>query len=95
MLAEAKFSCGRSYLKVAGVIVAMQGDPFRGELPETVLRSIPKDEMATAKIGDTPAKELPIGLVRHFRGDRWTPEMLEYVAGVINEAAEPKGETDE
>jgi hypothetical protein len=35
-IAEVKFSTGRYYLEVAGIVVTMEGDPYRGELPEEV-----------------------------------------------------------
>lgn len=87
MLAEVRLSTGRQYLSVAGVVVAMEGDPCRdSDLPESILPPIPEQELATATIGGKPAKNLPIELVRFFRGDNWTPAMLEYVAQKINEA---------
>lgn len=86
-LAEVNTFAGRYYLSVAGVVVAMQGDPCRdGELPEEVLDPIPQEELERATIGDKHASELPIKVVRFFRGDRWTLKMLEYVAGTINES---------
>lgn len=86
-LAEVRLSCGRLYLKVAGVIVAMQGDKCRdNELPEECYDPIPPHELERATIGDKKASELPIQLVRFFRGDCWNEAMLEYVAKKINDA---------
>jgi hypothetical protein len=63
----------------------MKGDPCREDsLPDTVLPPIPADELARATIGGTPASELPLDVVRIFRGDNWTSEMLHYVADEIN-----------
>lgn len=87
VLAEVRLSTGRQYLTVAGFILAMEGDPCRdsSNIPEDVLPPIPEAELASATIGGKPAKDLPIDMVRWFRGDNWTPEMLEYVAAKINE----------
>lgn len=87
-LAQVGFSCGRYYLSVAGIVVAMEGDLFRGELPEDVLEPIPADELARATIGGVPASDLSIVLVRSFRGERWTQKMLRYVAQQINTRVE-------
>lgn len=93
-LAEVRLSCGRCYLSVAGIAVAMEGDKCRdGNMPEEVLPPIPEHELEHAMIGDQRAKDLPIGVVRFFRGDCWDEKMLEHAAKVINEAAE-KGPTD-
>lgn len=79
------FSTGRHYLKIAGIILAMEGDPCRdGELPEDVYDPIPEEELAGASIGGRQASELPMKVIRFFRGDRWTQKMLEYVAATIN-----------
>jgi hypothetical protein len=86
-IAEVDCSCGRYYLSVAGVAVAMQGDKCRANLPEEVCPPIPPEELAEATIGGKPAAEMPLSVVRFFRGDYWTKEMLEYVADKINEAA--------
>lgn len=86
MIAEVNFSCGKSHLDVAGITVAMQGDACRdSSLPESVLPKIPEKEMASAFIWGKPAKDLPIKVVRFYRGDCWTTEMLEYVANKINQ----------
>src|SRR5437868_2791622 len=80
-LAHVGLSTGRHYLTIAGVIVAMEGDPCRdANLPESILPPIPAAELEQATIGGKPAKDLPINVVRFFRGDRWTPAMLEWVA---------------
>jgi hypothetical protein len=84
-IAEVNTFAGRYYLSVAGVVIATQGDPCRdNEFPEEVLDPIPQNELEHARIGDKRAAELPIEVVRFFRGDRWTPKMLEYVAEKIN-----------
>jgi hypothetical protein len=84
-LAEVILTCGRLCLRVAGIVVAMEGDKCRdGNLPESVLPPIPEEELAHARIGDKLAKDLPIEVVRFFRGDNWTGPMLEYVADKIN-----------
>jgi hypothetical protein len=86
-IAEVGLSTGRQYLKVAGIVIAVEGDPCRdSDLPEEVLPPIPPAELEHASIGGKPIKDLPMNLVRFFRGDNWTPEMLEYVAQRINEA---------
>jgi len=78
-------------LFVAGIAVAMQGDKCRhGGFPEELLDPIPQHELESSWIGDKRASELPIDLVRHFRGDCWNENMLEYVAKVINQAIEAK-----
>jgi hypothetical protein len=88
-LAKVLSSCGRYYLSVAGIAVAMQGDPCRdGDMPESVYPPIPKEELERATIGGEPIKDTPMKVVRFFRGDNWTKEMLEYAAAKINEAAE-------
>ena len=88
MLAEVKFSCGRSYLSVAGIAVAMEGDRCRDSgMPEGVLPPIPPEELEHATIGDKRAKDLPIEMVRFFRGDNWTEQMLQWAADKINAAA--------
>lgn len=88
-LAEVRLSCGRLYLSVAGIAVAMEGDKCRdGNMPEEVLPAIPEAELEHAMIGDQRAKDLPIDVVRFFRGDCWNEAMLEHAAKVINEAAD-------
>lgn len=83
--ATVRFYCGRFNLNVAGFTLAMEGDKCRdGDLPEEVLPPIPEEELAVATIGGKPAKDLPISLVRWFRGDCWTEKMLEHVAREIN-----------
>jgi hypothetical protein len=86
-LAEVRLSCGRQHLFVAGIVLATEGDRCRdGSLPEEVLPPIPPEELGHATIGDKPARDLPVEVVRWFRGDCWTPQMLEYVASKINRA---------
>jgi len=88
-LAEVGFSTGRYFLKVAGIIVAMEGDAYRGmEIPEEFLEPIPQDELETATIGGKPVQDMPVGIVRFFRGDRWTEKMLQFTADKINTEAE-------
>lgn len=84
--AEVNLSCGRYYLSVAGIVVVMEGDKCRAELPEKVSPPIPEDELENASIGGKPAKDLPIDVVRFFRGDNWTEKMLRYAARTINVA---------
>ena len=86
-LAYVACCCGRDVLYVAGFAVAMEGDKCRdSNIPYELTDPIPEEELATATIGGQPAKNLPIDIVRMFRGERWTPAMLEYVANKINEA---------
>lgn len=90
-LAEARVCCGRHCLFVAGIAVAMEGDKCRdGTIPEDVLPPIPREELEQATIGDKRAIDLPIDVVRFFRGDNWTPRMLQWVADRINAAALPQ-----
>lgn len=84
--AEVRLSCGRQYLSVGGFCLAMEGDKCRdNSLPEEVLPPIPADELERGRIGEVPIKDVPIMVVRFFRGDLWTPEMMEYVAAKLNE----------
>lgn len=94
MIAEVRSSCGRRYLRVAGIAAAMEGDPCRdGNMPESVLPPIPPEELDAATIGGKPAKDMPVDEVRCFRGENWTVEMLQYAADKINaEAAAMEGE---
>jgi hypothetical protein len=90
--AEVVLSMGRHHLKVGGFILGTEGDKCRdGSLPESVLPPIPPEELEEASIGGKPAKDMPIEIVRFFRGDYWTPAMMEYVAGRINELVIVKG----
>lgn len=90
-LATVGLSCGRQYLKVAGVIVAMEGDKCRdSDIPEDILPPIPLFELDNARIGDKLAKDLPIKVVRFFRGDDWNGKMLQWAADKINNAAKGK-----
>jgi hypothetical protein len=93
-VAEVRLSCGRWYLSVCGIVLAMEGDPCReGSLPEEVYPPISPEELENASIGDKPAAELPMEIVRFFRGERWTKEMLSWVAGEINRKASLREET--
>lgn len=84
-LANVRLCCGRNCLFVADMVLAMEGDKCRdGDFPEEVLPPIPPEELERATIGDKRAKDLPIDVVRFFRGDNWTPKMLEYAAEKIN-----------
>ncbi len=84
-LAVVNFSCGRYYLKVAGVVVAMEGDRCRdSNMPESVLEPIPAEELEQATIGGQPAKNMPLDVVRFFRGDNWNKAMLQWTADQIN-----------
>lgn len=84
-IAEVLLSCGRYHLSVCGFAVAMEGDKCREmKLPESVLPPIPSEELAVATMGGAPASDLPLDLVRFFRGDNWTKEMLCHVADEIN-----------
>lgn len=87
-LAEVRLSCGRQYLSVAGFVLAMEGDKCRdGEIPEEYMPPIPPEELERATIGGKPVKDMDIKMVRFFRGDNWTPKMMEYVAEQINRKA--------
>lgn len=86
-LAVVGFTCGRHYLDVAGIAVAMEGDMCRQLLPSDVAEPIPEDELKLATIGGKPCSELPLDLVRTFRGERWTPKSLQWAAGTINQVA--------
>jgi hypothetical protein len=87
MLAEVVLNTGRWHLRVAGWYLATEGDKCRdGNLPEQVLPPISPEELKRATIGGRPAKDLPIDMVRLFRGDCWTEKMLRYVADQINAA---------
>lgn len=87
-LAEVILSMGRCHLKVAGIVLATEGDRCRADsIPEDVLPPIPADELAGASVGGKPADTLPVDVVRFFRGDNWTPPMMGWVADRINEAS--------
>lgn len=88
-LAEVRLSCGRFYLSVAGVALAMEGDKCReGDLPDAVYDPIPDEEIERATIGGQSIKEMDPRIVRVFRGERWNRAMLDYVAEKINTEAE-------
>lgn len=86
-LAEVRFSTGRYYLSVAGIAVAMEGDNCRDVLPEEVSEPIPEEELKRASIGDKRAKDLPLHIVRFFRGEQWRKESMEWAAEKINAVA--------
>jgi hypothetical protein len=84
-LAQVKFSCGRSYLSVAGIALAMEGDKCRdGDLPPEIYEPIPEHEMEHGTIGGEPVKGMDPALIRFFRGSCWTEGMLKYAADKIN-----------
>lgn len=93
-LAEVRFTCGRAVLFVADIAVAMQGDKCRHSLPEHVAEPIPESELEIATIGDKRACDLPMEVVRFFRGDRWTVDGLKWAAERINTAAKPETPAD-
>jgi hypothetical protein len=87
-IAEVGFSCGRHYLSVAAIILAMEGDKCRdGNLPEDVYEPISTEELAAASIGGRPVRDMEPRVVRFFRGEYWTPKMLRWAAERINQAA--------
>lgn len=89
MLAEVLFSCGRHYLNVAGIAVAVEGDRCRdGDMPDDVYDPIPPEELERGTIGGQPIKGMDVKMVRFFRGDNWTKKMLEYAARRINDEAD-------
>lgn len=90
-LAEVGFSTGRYFLSVGGVIVAMEGDKCRENLPEEACEPIPEEE-EHATIGDKRAKDMPLHIVRYFRGDRWNKKNLTWVAKRINQVVAGKAE---
>ena len=85
-IANVYYSCGRAYLDVAGVAVAMEGDKCRQLLPDEVAQPIPQIEMEHATIGGTPIKDMPLDIVRVFRGESWRKKSLEWAAIKINAA---------
>jgi len=94
-IAKVQLSCGRYFLSVCGFVLAMEGAPCReSQIPEKFMPKIPPEEMAWASVGGKPASELPIEVVRFFRGDNWTREMLNYVADEINKRIATPGATD-
>ena len=87
-IAKCYCCCGRFVLEVAGIVVAMQGDKCRHDgIPEEFLEPIPQEELDRATIGGKSVKDMPMQLVRFFRGDNWTPEMLRWAADSINKKA--------
>jgi hypothetical protein len=89
-IAEVGFSTGRCFLKVAGVIVAMEGDKCRDIFPEEACEPIPEEELERAWIGDKRAKDVPLHMVRFFRGDNWREKSLQWAADRINAVAAGK-----
>ncbi len=88
-VARVRCSCGRWFLEVCGFALAVEGDPCRDVgLPESVLPPIPASELAAASIGGRPAAELPLAVVRFFRGERWTEASLRWVAAEVNRRAD-------
>jgi len=86
-IANVRLCCGRLVLFVAGIAVAMEGDKCRHSgFPEEVLPPIPQEELEHAYIGDKKASELPLNVVRFFRGDNWHGPSLEFTAAEINKA---------
>lgn len=86
-IASVRFSTGRHYLNVAGISVAVEGDKCRDMLPEEVSEPIPQEELERATIGDKRATDLPLHIVRFFRGECWRKESLEWAADRINKVA--------
>jgi hypothetical protein len=91
-IAEVGFSTGRYFLSVGGVIVAMEGDKCRENLPEEACEPIPPEELERATIGDQRAKDMPMHVVRFFRGDCWNKKNLTWVAKRINKVAAGEAE---
>jgi hypothetical protein len=91
-LAEVRFSTGRCFLSVAGIIVAMEGDKCRDIFPEEACEPIPQEELERACIGDKRASEVPLHVVRFFRGDNWCQKSLKWAAERINGVVEKKAE---
>lgn len=91
-LAEVKCSCGRFVLEVAGVVVAMQGDPCRQMLPPEITEPIPEWELECGTIGGKSIKDMPRDVVQFFRGENWREESLKWAAKVINDAVAEGGE---
>src|SRR6266404_5519505 len=86
-IAEVLLTCGRYVLFVAGIAVGMEGDKCReASFPEELFDPIPEEELEYASIGGRPVKEIPIEVVRWFRGDNWNEQMLRYAANEINTA---------
>lgn len=88
-LAEVRLTCGRYVLFVAGLAVAMEGDQCRQDLPDDVAEPIPQDELERATIGGQPCNDMPLSVVRTFRGELWRLQSLEWAATQINAAAAP------
>jgi len=84
-IAEVFLACGRYVLFVADIAVAMEGDKCRHQLPEEVASPIPQSELERSYVGETKCSEMPIDVVRFFRGDMWTKASLDWAAKTINE----------
>lgn len=83
-VATVGLSCGRYYLEIAGIAVAVEGDACRHMLPEEAAEEISQDELDRASIGDKKASELPLDVVRFFRGQAWDGKSLRWAAKKIN-----------
>jgi hypothetical protein len=84
-LAAVRVSCGRAYLSIGGMIIAVEGDPCRD--------STLVGNFAPRNLGDTPPPSLTIPPSIDYVVDRyipysvrhvWSPGMLEAVAHRIN-----------
>ncbi len=84
-IAEVRSCCGRFVLFVADIAVAMEGDKCRQVLPDEVAEPIPEHELQTATIGGEPVSEMPLDIVRFFRGETWSRKSLEWAASQINQ----------
>lgn len=84
MLARVGLACGRQYLEIAGIVVAMEGDKCRHDLPDEIAEPIPISILERSVIGGKSCIELPLSLVRSIRGENWRPESLEWAAEKIN-----------
>ena len=84
MIAKVRLTCGRLVLFVADIAIAMEGDKCRHGLPNGIAEPIPSEELEGASIGGKPCKDLPIELVRFFRGEVWRCESLQWAAERIN-----------
>ena len=83
-IAEVYLSCGRYHLSIVGIPIVMEGDRCRASLPEECLKPISDEELKYASIEGESIKDMPIEIIRFFRGDNWTEKMLRYVADKIN-----------
>lgn len=76
-IAKVGLSCGRLYLEVSGIIVAMEGDKCRDS-------SIPDEYRTPMPESITKDNVLSLGMIRFLYGSEWNEKMLEYVADRIN-----------